>query len=712
LRLAFLILWLAVSAGCAGGQPGMPPAAGASVTVAASEGTRLQPARENAPVERGAALTPSRQAFLDGYQAYAAHDLPRAAERLKVAADTYLELGDYALLYLGYAQRDTGDLEGAEKSFNRLVEIYPRSVFVNRVRFESAAIALKQGRAAQAQDIVSSVLLSTSDSELEQSVRLILARALTATGEPRAAFEQLQTLREKYPRGSADPQAREEAYALLAAYPEVLDSRSLRYHMAEAERLLKEGRSADARGHIEKGIALKPSIAQRAELLWLTARAWTSDPARRQQALKAYLKLAPKGPSAPEALYDLGRLYWHDNDTVRARLYFRRLTATFPGSERAPEAMLKIGRTLEEDGKLADARAIYERLTARYPHSTSAAEARFRAPWMLYMAGQYESAARRFGAARASATDPAERDMFGYWQARALEKSGAAPARARALVARVAESIDSNYYPALAARRIAARPVVLPAATVADPIVNAPPALSGAGEFHLSRAVELKTLGLGVLEAGELRMLRGEAGNSPALRDFVLVEFQAAGHYHDALTLARTMAEQGTMNPEVAERFRYPRAYWESLAVAGKRAGIDPYLLLALMRQESLFDPAARSSSDAQGLMQLLPSTARTIAAEVSMPAARADLFDPAVNIELGTAYLKKLFDMFGGDAVKAVAAYNGGEHAVERWSARFKGDDDEWVENIEFHETREYVKKVLGGLREYRLLYAPASGV
>ncbi len=718
MRFAFLILWLAVSAGCAGGAAAAPPPARASVAAAASRdaaaatSARLEPARWGAPSEPSAALTPSRQAFLDGYQAYAARDLPRASERLKVAADAYPELGDYALLYLGCAQRDAGDLNSAEKSFNLLVETYPRSVFVNRARIESAVIALKQGRSAQARDIASRVLLSTSDSELEQDARLILARALTATGEPRAALEQLLTLREKYPRSSADPQAREEVYALLAAYPEVLDSRSLGYHIAEAERLLKEGRPADTRDHIEKATALKPTVAQRAELIWLTAKAWSSDPARRRQALKAYLKLAPKGPSAPEALYDLGRLYWHDNDTVRARIYFRRLTATFPDSERAPETMLKIGRTLEEDGKLADARAIYERLASRYPHSAAGAEARFRAPWMLYTAGQYESAARRFAAAGAAATAPVERDMFGYWQARALEKSGAAPPRVRALMERVAQSIDSNYYPALAARRIAARPVILPAATVPDPIVNAPPELSGAGAFHLSRAVELKTLGLSSLEAGELRMLRGEAGHNPALRDFVLVEFQAAGHYHDALTLARTMAEQGTMSPEVAERFRYPRAYWESLAAAGKRGDIDPYLLLALMRQESLFDPAARSPSDAQGLMQLLPSTARIIAGEVAMPAARLDLFDPAVNIELGTAYLKKLLRMFGGNAFKAVAAYNGGEHAVERWNARFAGDDDEWVENIDFHETREYVKKVLGGLREYRLLYARASGV
>jgi len=687
----------------------MPPPARASGTAASSAGARLEPARVSGPVEPSTALTPPRQAFLDGYRAYAAHDLPRAVERLTVAADTYPELGDYALLYLGYAQRDMGDLNSAEASFNRLVQTYRESALYYRAKFELAEIALKHSRPQQARDIAVRLCSSALYPELAPGARLIVARALAALGKPREALGELRRLREEYPHGSADAQAREETRALLAAYSGVLDSRSLYYHIVEAELLLKEGLPAEARGHLEKAARLRPTAAQRGGLLIMTAESWTSDPQRRRQALNAYLELAPKGPLAPQALYGLGRLAWHENDTARARAYLSRLTDTFPGSVLAPEAMLKIGRTFEDDRNLDDARGVYQVLLANYSRGEAVAEARFRLPWVLYLAGKYEKAAQRFGAGRASATDPAERDMFGYWQGRALEKAGAHE-QARAMMESVAASIDSNYYPALAARRIAARPVTLPAATVADPIVNSPPAVSRGDAFHLNRALELKAFGLDSLEADELRELGRGAGDRPPLRDFVLVELQAAGHYHDALTLARTMAEQGAMSPELAERFRYPRAYWSLLAPAAQRTGLDPYLLLALTRQESLFDPEARSPSDAQGLMQLLPSTARTIAAEVSMPAARLDLFDPAVNIELGTAYLKKLLSMFGGNAFKAVAAYNGGEHAVERWNARFSGDDDEWVENIDFHETREYVKKVLGGLREYRLLYASAS--
>jgi len=707
------ILWLLISAGCAGGQAAMPsPPAGVSAASSRSEsGARSEPVAPRAALVSvpSVPLSAPRQAFLDGYRAYAAHDPARAVAQLTIAAESYPQLGDYSLIYLGYAQRDQGNLNAAESSFNRLVENYPQSVFIGYAKFELAAIALKQGHAEQTRDITSRLLFQPLSTELEQETRLLQARASEAAGDPRAAYEEFQTLRLKDPRGTFDAQAREEAYALIAANPERLDSRSYRYHRDEAELLLREGRPADARGQIKLASAIASSVEQRAELQWLTGKAWASDPAQRREALESYLNLAPRGASAPEALYELARLDWHEDRLEDARLYFQRLIARFPNSAWAPEAMLKIGRTLEEDGKPDEARATYERLVMIYPHSQAAAEARFRAPWMLYMAGAYDQAAQHFASAGSRATEPAERDMFGYWQARALEKGGN-DAAARPIMERVAMSIDSNYYPALAASRIRSEPPMLPAATASDPIVTGVPALQGTSEFHLTRAVELKALGLDKLETGELRMLRGEAEHDPDLRDFVLVEFQSAGSYHDALILARTIAERGAMSLEVAERFRYPRGYWNLFAPAAKRTGLDPYLLLALTRQESLFDPQARSPSDARGLMQLLPSTASRIAAQSGSPDTVLDLWDPALNVELGTAYLKQLFDMFGANQFKAVAAYNGGEHAVQRWNARFPGDDDEWVENIDFHETRDYVKKVIGGLREYRLLYASAS--
>ena len=94
--------------------------------------------------------------------------------------------------------------------------------------------------------------------------------------------------------------------------------------------------------------------------------------------------------------------------------------------------------------------------------------------------------------------------------------------------------------------------------------------------------------------------------------------------------------------------------------------------MAALIRQESLYNPQARSTSDARGLMQLLPSTAEHWATAAGLSSASLDLYDPTVSVRIGTTYLKGLFQMFDGDPFKAVAAYNGGEHAVATWSKKY----------------------------------------
>jgi soluble lytic murein transglycosylase len=170
------------------------------------------------------------------------------------------------------------------------------------------------------------------------------------------------------------------------------------------------------------------------------------------------------------------------------------------------------------------------------------------------------------------------------------------------------------------------------------------------------------------------------------------------------------MAAGGELNPAVAERIRYPRGFWDLVNGSAIQQQLDPWLVAALIRQESLYNPQACSVSDARGLMQLLPSTASHWAPAAGLSPAALNLYDPSVSVRIGTTYLKGLFAMFNGNPFKAVAAYNGGEHAVAAWNTQYPGDDDQWVENIGFRETRDYVKKVIGGMREYELLYAGKS--
>ncbi len=140
---------------------------------------------------------------------------------------------------------------------------------------------------------------------------------------------------------------------------------------------------------------------------------------------------------------------------------------------------------------------------------------------------------------------------------------------------------------------------------------------------------------------------------------------------------------------------------------------VDPALALAVIRQESSFDPGAISSAGARGLMQLMPATAQGVADDLGIYHTRAKLTsDPLHNMRLGTAYMAELLDAQGGSYVRAIAAYNAGPSRVYRWINEY-GDPTapgtdivDWIEQIPFSETRNYVQRVLEALIVYRVLH------
>jgi soluble lytic murein transglycosylase-like protein/outer membrane protein assembly factor BamD (BamD/ComL family) len=648
-----------------------------------------------------------RQTFVEGYNDYRGRDWPATIERMQLAAAQVPDLIDYALFYQGLAQRENGDLAGAAATLTRLTAGYPQSVLADQAALDYAEIELKLARPDLALLAARTVADRTADSALQRRARLTAARALAASGDYRAAYAEAQSLRERYPNGASDSAARDLAYEILAAHPSVANKETLDYKRAEGALLLREGRSSAALQQLTAALAMGPPLAVRVELVWLEAMASRGDPEGQRAALGRYLTLAPGGVHAAAALNALAHSWWHTDNTDLARTYFNRLLRDFAGSPLAPQALFEIGRTYEDDGNYEAARAQYQRLIQRYPASDAAADASFRAPFMLFMLKRYDQASAEFAGARADGAP--QRDMFSYWQARSLEANGET-AQARAIYARVAVSIDSNYYPTLAAMKVRVAPASFPAALAADPVATGVPPATGLAQFHLIRAIALRDLALRDLEAVELHAVQDHAAGDPALRDFVLAEYAAAGAYYDSITTATRLAARGELNPHVAERMRYPRGYWDLVSSSATTNNLDPYLVLALIHQESLFDPNARSGSDARGLMQLLPTTAARWAPDAGVSAAGLDLYDPALSVRIGTVYLRNLMAMFDGDRFKAVAAYNGGEHAVAGWAAKYPGDDDQWVENIAFRETRDYVKKVIGGLREYQLIYGPSA--
>ncbi|MBA1145728.1 transglycosylase SLT domain-containing protein [Ectothiorhodospiraceae bacterium WFHF3C12] len=147
-----------------------------------------------------------------------------------------------------------------------------------------------------------------------------------------------------------------------------------------------------------------------------------------------------------------------------------------------------------------------------------------------------------------------------------------------------------------------------------------------------------------------------------------------------------------------ALELRFPLAFRDQLKAQAEATGVDPALAYALIRKESAFDPGAVSRVGALGLMQLMPGTARRVAADLGEPApGRGDLLKPDANLRLGHVYLDRMLQRFGGSTVAAVAAYNAGPTRTEGWREENAGVIGSlWVENITYGETRDYVKSVM----------------
>jgi soluble lytic murein transglycosylase len=158
----------------------------------------------------------------------------------------------------------------------------------------------------------------------------------------------------------------------------------------------------------------------------------------------------------------------------------------------------------------------------------------------------------------------------------------------------------------------------------------------------------------------------------------------------------------------------YPFAYREQVESLSASADVDPFLILSLMRAESVYDPKARSGVGARGLMQIMPFTAVRIARMMQDTEFQLiELHQPEVNIGYAAFYIKKLSDYYKGNTMMAVAAYNGGPGPVDKWINQFGDLElDEFIETIPFRETRRYVKSVFRNYNNYKHIWQQSKAL
>jgi soluble lytic murein transglycosylase len=280
-----------------------------------------------------------------------------------------------------------------------------------------------------------------------------------------------------------------------------------------------------------------------------------------------------------------------------------------------------------------------------------------------------------------------------YWRARALASSGDADA-AKALFAEIAGLRD--YYGYLAADRLGQPYNMNVHPSALDPAAQAALAKQGA----MIRARDLFDCDMPDEASAEWNAALEGVDNPTKVQAALL-----ASHWGWFTQSIKTLAQTGEFDDVP---LRYPRPFLESVSSAGKLAMVPQDWILAVMRQESLFQKDAVSHADARGVMQMVPSTASAVARRWRLdPPGRDGLFDPSIAVPLGAAHLRELLDRYGEQLPLTLAAYNAGPAAVARWLPHRPMDAEVWIENIPYNETRGYVQHIL----EHIVAFASVRG-
>lgn len=329
------------------------------------------------------------------------------------------------------------------------------------------------------------------------------------------------------------------------------------------------------------------------------------------------------------------------------------------------------------------------------------AEGEFLAGWIaLQYLNDTDTAFRHFKTLEAGVSTPISRSRGAYWMGRAAEAAGRRDEAAAHYTKAAAHS--TTFYGQLAIARLST---------------------SGTARLQLPNDPTPSTAQASALNSNDMVRafeLLDEAGETALARSFVV---QLASVLPDApslASLADLMAERGYPNLSVrvakiaagrnillSER-SYPTAVLPSYRQIG--TPVERAFVYGLSRQESEFNPGAISHAGARGLMQLMPRTAREVARQISVPYQRARLTDdPGYNAMLGSAHLGDLLDDFAGSYIMTIAAYNAGAHRVSQWVETYGDprspsvDPIDWMENIPFTETRNYVQRVMENIQVYR---------
>jgi peptidoglycan lytic transglycosylase len=615
-------------------------------------------------------------------------------------------IADYARFILAEALERTGDLAGARAAAVAVADYHAESRLAPAALLQAAMVAGQAGDETGSQSLLERLIVTYPDAAEFPEALYLLGMMLEAQGRTEPAARLYQELRVLAPASGWAEGASDRLEILLAAGVAV-PALTPAERVDRAERMLRGGVAKTAFDEAER-------ITQETKDAGLTNRSLRvmADAAHRMNRHETAARTLETliGRVSAERRNSLrleqGRLWVRAGQRERALTVFAAVEGSGTEAEVAEAIFLK-GRTLDELDRPVPAAAAFRTVATKYPGREVAGASLWRLGWLDYLRGDAPAAARSWLRVVEIPGGRAWRQPALYWAGRATEQTGARES-AEALYRRVLAEAPRSYYGMLVSRRVAI-PVEAPEPGLRLP---ADPREAVAEDPGFLRVELLRRIGLADFAVQELDDVVLRSVGDPVRLYGLSGAYVQEERYHLALRILRRHFSAAAASGHAT----LPRAFWEMLYPLGwrdeinevaARSAIDPYLVAAVVREESSYYPRAVSRAGARGLMQLMPDTAQPMADVRGLAMANGDLLDdPRANLEFGASFLSGLLREWG-DPRLALAAYNAGPKRVRQWwQARRTSDLEAFVEQIPFDETRNYVKRVTLSWDEYRRIY------
>lgn len=625
------------------------------------------------------------------------------------------KVADHALWLRGRALQEAGNHTEAMTVFATLISDFPDSIRLRDAKLMWADSSIKSGQAA----LVAAFLDNLNDTN-DADAMLLTAKAFEAqSNQPEA----LKFFRRVYFYGAGSDAAK-EAEVKLTSLGQPLTPQTAEEIRTRAEKLVAAKNYATAeKAYADLAANFPAAVSPEVNLDRLTIAANLKKAVESQSAFNA---IPASAAEKDEAYYQLTLAYARAKMWPAARQAAEEMRQKFPAGKWTPKAWIDAGYAARDARNKGEESYFLRTALNTYPNAVEIAGAQFELAWIEHENNNLSASSQMLTEhlARYAEKDTTNRGKAGYWAARDSERAGKTT-EACALYDGVIHRYSANWYGYLALNRLTAikgqgkcnssqNPGSLVQKAVAN-LKTVTVAAETSTEKELARAEkseELSLIGLFDWAIDELEEAKKTAQNSPKINLALAQHYRLKGDNVNALlALAKSYPDYSQMFPEEMGREEwdifYPLTHWDQITSWAKNRDLDKYQVAGLIRQESVFNPRAKSPANAYGLMQLIMPTARSTARKYGSTATISieSLFQPALNIELGTAYMRDQFDKFGRIEYVAVA-YNAGPGRVPQWRATLPIEIDEFVEAIPFKETKGYVQGVIRNSAQYRRLY------